>query len=229
MTERRMELLAPAGDESALRAAVQNGADAVYLGAGAFNARRNAGNFDGDALDAAVAYCHARGVKVHVTLNTLVREDEFDALLDAVRAVNNSGADAVIVQDFGVARALREIAPDIQLHASTQMAVHNRQGVAFLKAQGFHRAVLARELGFGEIAECAGEGIEIEVDTVEEERRKHLATAVCAALILRCLREGLYPSWDAQNLNSVRLSEKFGYVFDHEYTAYEVSSEERTH
>ena len=73
------------------------------------------------------------------------------------------------------------------------------------------------------------EGIEIEVDTVEEERRKHLATAVCAALILRCLREGLYPSWDAQNLNSVRLSEKFGYVFDHEYTAYEVSGEERTH
>ena len=73
------------------------------------------------------------------------------------------------------------------------------------------------------------EGIEIEVDTVEEERRKHLATAVCAALILRCLREGLYASWDAQNLNSVRLSEKFGYVFDHEYTAYEVSSEERTH
>jgi len=73
------------------------------------------------------------------------------------------------------------------------------------------------------------EGIEIEVDTVEEERRKHLATAACAALILRCLREGLYPSWDAQNRNSVRLSEKFGYEFDHEYPAYEVSSEERTH
>ena len=182
MNERRMELLAPAGDESALRAAVQNGADAVYLGAGAFNARRNAGNFDGDALDAAVAYCHARGVRVHVTLNTLVREDEFDALLDAVRAVNNSGADAVIVQDFGVARALREIAPDIQLHASTQMAVHNRQGVAFLKAQSFHRAVLARELGFGEIAGCAGEGIEIET---------FVHGALCVACSGQCLMSSL--------------------------------------
>ena len=73
------------------------------------------------------------------------------------------------------------------------------------------------------------EGIEIEVDTVEDERRKHLATVVCAALILRCLEEGLYPSWDAQNMNSVRLAEKFGYEFDHEYTAYEVASEQRTH
>ena len=83
MNSRPMELLAPAGDFEALRAAVQNGADAVYLGAGAFNARRNAGNFEGDALDEAVAYCHARGVKVHVTLNTLVREDEFEALIKA--------------------------------------------------------------------------------------------------------------------------------------------------
>ena len=162
MSDRRMELLAPAGDESALRAAVQNGADAVYLGAGSFNARRNAGNFDGEALDGAVAYCHARGVKVHVTLNTLVREDEFSALEEAVRAIDRSGADAVIVQDFGVAAAVRGIAPDLQLHASTQMAVHNRQGAAFLRRQGFERVVLARELTFEEMAECAGEGVEIE-------------------------------------------------------------------
>ena len=73
------------------------------------------------------------------------------------------------------------------------------------------------------------EGIEIEVDTVESERRKHLATIVCSALILNCLKEGLYPSWDAQNRNSVRLAEKLGYVFDHEYAVYEVSSEARTH
>ncbi|MBR1820222.1 MAG: U32 family peptidase, partial [Clostridia bacterium] len=145
-----MELLAPAGDMDALRAAVQSGADAVYLGAGSFNARRNAGNFDGEALNAAVAYCHARGVKVHVTLNTLVREDEFAALIESARTINRAGADAVIVQDFGVARALRQIAPEIELHASTQMAAHNRQAVAFLREQGFQRAVLTRELRFEE-------------------------------------------------------------------------------
>lgn len=182
MNDPRLELLAPAGDEAALRAAVQNGADAVYLGTGAFNARRNAGNFDGDALDAAVRYCHARGVKVHVTLNTLVREDEFDALVRAVRAINHSGADAVIVQDFGVVRALRQIAPDIQLHASTQMAVHNRQGVRFLRQQGFDRAVLARELTYGEMAECAGEGIEIET---------FAHGALCVACSGQCLMSSL--------------------------------------
>ncbi len=178
MNNRPMELLAPAGDFDALRAAVQSGADAVYLGAGSFNARRNAGNFDGDALNGAVAYCHARGVKVHVTLNTLVREDEFSALLDAARDVYLSGADAVIVQDVGVARALKQIAPEIQLHASTQMAVHNRQGVAFLREQGFHRAVLARELTFEEMAECAGEGIEIEA---------FVHGALCVACSGQCL------------------------------------------
>ena len=182
MNDMRLELLAPAGDEAALRAAVQNGADAVYLGAGAFNARRNAGNFDGEALDAAVRYCHARGVKVHVTLNTLVREDEFDALTDAVRAINRSGADAVIVQDFGVARAVRQIAPELQLHASTQMAVHNRQGVRFLRQQGFDRAVLARELTYGEIAECAAEGIEIET---------FAHGALCVACSGQCLMSSL--------------------------------------
>ena len=182
MCEPRMELLAPAGDEAALRAAVQNGADAVYLGAGSFNARRNAGNFDGDALDAAVAYCHARGVKVHVTLNTLVRQDEFKALEAAVEAVNRSGADAVIVQDFGVARALRRMAPGIALHASTQMAVHNRQGVAFLRDMGFDRAVLARELTFGEMAACAKEGIEIET---------FVHGALCVACSGQCLMSSL--------------------------------------
>ncbi|MDO4866507.1 MAG: U32 family peptidase [Clostridia bacterium] len=182
MCEPRMELLAPAGDEAALRAAVQNGADAVYLGAGSFNARRNAGNFDGDALDAAVAYCHARGVKVHVTLNTLVRQDEFRALEAAVEAVNRSGADAVIVQDFGVARTLRRMAPGIALHASTQMAVHNRQGVAFLREAGFDRAVLARELTFGEMAACAKEGIEIET---------FVHGALCVACSGQCLMSSL--------------------------------------
>ena len=182
MNDRRMELLAPAGNMEALRAAVQNGADAVYLGAGRFNARQSAGNFDGDALNEAVAYCHARGVKVHVTLNTLVREDELDALADAIGAVNLSGADAAIVQDFGVARMLRQIAPGIRLHASTQMAAHNRQAVAFLRENGFERAVLARELTFAEIADCAAEGIEIET---------FVHGALCSACSGQCLMSSL--------------------------------------
>lgn len=158
----KMELLAPAGNMEALRAAVQNGANAVYLGAGNFNARRNANNFDSDSLKEAVAYCHARNVKVHVTLNTLVREDELDDLEDTIRMINESGADAVIVQDFGVVRAVKQMAPDLELHASTQMAVHNRQGVDFLVKQGFNRVVLAREMTFEEMAECVGRGAEIE-------------------------------------------------------------------
>ena len=177
-----MELLAPAGDERALVAAVQNGADAVYLGTGAFNARRNAANFDGDALDRAVAYCHARGVKVHVTLNTLVTPDELPALAGAIDAIYRSGADAVIVQDFGVARAVRQMAPELQLHASTQMAVHNRQGVAFLAEHGFDRAVLARELTFEEMAACAAQGIEIET---------FVHGALCVACSGQCLMSSL--------------------------------------
>ena len=181
-TTHPMELLAPAGDEHALVAAVQNGADAVYLGTGAFNARRNAANFDGDALDRAVAYCHARGVKVHVTLNTLVTQGELPALDGAVDAISRSGADAVIVQDFGVARAVRRRAPWLQLHASTQMAVHNRQGVAFLARNGFDRAVLARELTFEEMAECAGQGIEIEA---------FVHGALCVACSGQCLMSSM--------------------------------------
>ena len=158
-----MELLAPAGGREALIAAVQNGADAVYLGAGAFNARRSADNFDGDALGEAVAYCHERGVNVYITLNTMVRQDELDKLEETIRHIYMSGADAFIVQDLGVAEAVRRIAPDAALHASTQMAVHNRQGVEYLAARGFSRVVLAREMEFEEIAECSRVGVELEV------------------------------------------------------------------
>ena len=182
MPERRMELLAPAGDFDALRAAVQNGADAVYLGAGSFNARRNAANFEGEALDEAVAYCHVRGVKVHVTLNTLVRQDELARLEREIDAICRSGADAVIVSDLGAAMALRQMAPDLELHASTQMALHNVQGVDFARANGFRRAVLAREMPFEEIARCAGRGIEIEA---------FVHGALCVACSGQCLMSSL--------------------------------------
>ena len=178
----RLELLAPAGDMDALIAAVQNGADAVYLGAGGFNARRNANNFDGDGLKRAVDYCHARNVHVHVTLNTLVRQDELDALFDTVRQICESGADAAIVQDFGVARAVRRMAPGMELHASTQMAAHNAHATRFLKDQGFDRAVLARECTFEEMAQCVRTGIDVEV---------FVHGALCVACSGQCLMSSL--------------------------------------
>ncbi|MBQ8952974.1 MAG: U32 family peptidase, partial [Clostridia bacterium] len=157
-----MELLSPAGGKEALIAAVQNGADAVYLDAQMLNARAGAGNFDRDALKWAADYAHERGVRVHVTVNTMVKESEGSLLEQVAEQMAFAGVDAAIVQDLGVARALRQMLPSVQLHASTQMAVHNRQGVRFAREAGFDRVVLARELSFEEIAECAREGIEIE-------------------------------------------------------------------
>ena len=143
-------------------AAVQCGADAIYLGAGDFNARKSADNFGGE-LEAAVGYCHARNVKTYVTLNTMVRQDELKRLEATVDEICRAGADGVIVQDFGVARCIHRMAPALPLHASTQMAVHNPQGVDFLVENGFSRVVLAREMEYEEIARCAGRGAELEV------------------------------------------------------------------
>ena len=159
---KRPELLAPAGSATSMVAAVQCGADAIYLGAGDFNARKNADNFSGE-LDAAVGYCHARNAKAYVTLNTMVRQDELARLEHTIGEVCASGADGVIVQDPGTARAIRQMAPTLPLHASTQMAVHNPQGVEFLVKEGFDRVVLAREMTYKEIAACAGLGAELEV------------------------------------------------------------------
>ena len=149
--DNRPEILAPAGSMEALRAAVECGADAVYLGAGSFNARRNARNFSEEELRSATEYCHVRGVKVHQTLNTLVSDDE---LSEAVRVMEHAcacGVDALILQDPGLVAIAREAAPDMELHASTQMAVMTPDGFRELAAMGFHRAVLPRELSFEEI------------------------------------------------------------------------------
>ena len=157
-----MELLAPAGTMESLVAAVQNGANAVYLGGQALNARRGAGNFDAEALRRAVQYCHERDVRVHVTVNTMVMQQELSQLKSLADQIAEAGADAAIVQDFGVARLLRHMLPHLPLHASTQMAVHNASGVRAAKQLGMDRVVLARELTFAEMSECAWEGIEIE-------------------------------------------------------------------
>lgn len=149
----KFEILAPAGANEQLKAAVICGANAVYLGAGNFNARRNADNFTNDNLKEAVKYCHLRNVKVYVTLNTLIFDKETEELYETVKAIAQSGADAVIVQDFAVFEAVKNICPDLPLHASTQMAVHNVSGALMLQNLGFSRIVLARELSLAEIKE----------------------------------------------------------------------------
>ena len=146
-----IEILAPVGSEEMLHAAVFSGADAVYLGFSGFNARTGAGNFDADSLKEAVRFCHARGVKVHVALNTTVYSGELASLRDAIRAVAASGADAVICQDLAVATLIGKIAPQLPRHGSTQMSVHTLQGALELKELGFTRVVLARELSLPEV------------------------------------------------------------------------------
>ncbi len=145
------EILAPVGAQEQLKAAVRCGANAVYLGTSNFNARRNANNFNNDSLKEVVDYCHARLVKVYITLNTLVFDKETEELCATVKAIAESGADAVIVQDFAVFKTVKNICPDLPVHASTQMAVHNVSGAKLLENEGFARIVLARELSFEEI------------------------------------------------------------------------------
>ena len=159
-----LELLAPAGSMDSLKAAVQNGANAVYLGVGAFNARQSAKNFTPQTLAEAVKYCHIRGVKVHLALNTLVSDREMGELCELIRHASTAGVDAFIVQDLGVIQQCRKIAPHIPLHGSTQMTVHNLDGVKLCAAWGMTRVVLSRELSREEIRYiCANSPIEIEV------------------------------------------------------------------
>ena len=159
-----MELLAPAGSMEALRAAVCNGADAVYLGADTFNARMNARNFSAADLQEAVVYCHVRGVKVHLTLNTLVLDREMPRAAELIRLAASCGVDAFIVQDLGVVSLCRQLAPDVHIHASTQMSIHSLEGVMEAAALGCSRVVLARELPAEEIAHiCKKSPVEIEV------------------------------------------------------------------
>ena len=147
-----LELLAPAGNLDAVIAAVQNGADAVYMGFGdGFNARRSADNFTRESFAKAVRYCHIRGCKVYVTLNTLVGDREMEAAAALAQQASDAGADAILVQDLGLARVLRDALPDIPLHASTQMSIHNLAGVEAAAEMGITRAVLSRELSLEQI------------------------------------------------------------------------------
>ena len=158
-----MELLAPAGSFEALQAAVQNGADAVYLGCGAFNARQSAKNFTPQMLTEAVKYCHVRGVQVHLTVNTLVSDREMPEVAELIRHAAASAVDAFIVQDLGVVQLCKQIAPHIPIHGSTQLTVHSLAGVQMCASWGLSRVVLSRELSREEIRFiCQNSSIEIE-------------------------------------------------------------------
>ena len=187
----KIEILAPVGNEEMLRAAVFSGADAVYLGFSGFNARTSANNFNADTLKDAVAFCHARGVAVHVALNTTVYGGELPALEQAIRAVAASGADAVICQDLAVATLIGKIAPQLPRHGSTQMSVHSLQGALELKELGFTRVVLAREMTLQDIA------ILRDKTPPELEIEAFVHGAMCMSVSGRCLLSNYMAGRDA--------------------------------
>jgi len=174
-----MEILAPVGGEEQLLAAVRSGANAVYLGTKGFNARRKADNFGEKDLKEAVAFCHGRGVRVHVTVNTLVTDGELPALFDTVREVADSGADAVILQDLAAASLFRDHVPDLPRHASTQMTIHNIDGAKQAQDMGYSRVILARELSLTEIRRIR--------DAVDVELETFVHGALCMGFSGQCL------------------------------------------
>ncbi len=159
------ELLAPAGSREAFEAAVAAGADAVYLSGRRFGARAFADNFDDDALAKTIRDAHARGVRVYVTVNTLILDDELPAVASHLVALFRMGVDAVLVQDMGVIRLAREIVPELPLHASTQMTIHSAEGVRYAARQGIRRIVLARELSREEVRDVTASAAAIGVET----------------------------------------------------------------
>lgn len=169
------EILAPVGGQQQLIAAVRAGADAVYLGTKGFNARQNAENFSADTLRDAVAYCHGRGVRVHVTVNTMVIDAELGDLEHEAEMIAASGADAVIIQDLAVLRLFEGRCPTIERHASTQMAIHNVEGAKMARDVGFSRVVLARELSLKEL-EIISNSVDIELEVFI-----HGALCVCVS------------------------------------------------
>ncbi len=161
---KEIELLSPAGNFECLKAAVQNGADAVYFGANKFNARVNSTNFNKEELKEAIEYAKLRNVKTHLTLNILIQNDEFKDALELVKYVYELGIDAVIVQDLGLAKEIIKNFPGLEVHSSTQMTTYNLEGVKQLEKLGFNRAVLARELTLEEIKKiCKDSKMDIEI------------------------------------------------------------------
>lgn len=162
MEKKTIELLAPAGSWEALEAAVNAGADAVYMGGKAFGARAYASNFDEEEMAKAVYFAHMHHVRLYITVNTLVDDSELEALSAYLLFLNNVGVDGLIVQDLGVIRLAKKFVPELPLHASTQMSITNSSGVDFAMGAGMERSVLARELSLKEIGAACSRGSEIE-------------------------------------------------------------------
>lgn len=182
MTKNNYEVLAPAGDMAALKAAVSAGADAVYLGAWEFSARAKAKNFTLEDLKEAIEFCHLRDVKIYVTVNILVADFEFKRALNLVKDLYKVGVDALILQDLGLAREIRKNYPDFEIHASTQMAINNYYGAKYLKELGFTRVVLARETPLFEIEK---------ISTLEVEIETFIHGALCVSYSGECLMSSM--------------------------------------
>lgn len=182
MKNTKIELLAPAGSWEALEAAVNAGADAVYMGGKAFGARAYASNFDKEEMAKAVYFAHMHHVRLYITVNTLVDDSELEELAEYLLFLNNVGVDGIIVQDLGVIRVAQKIVPELPLHASTQMTITNSRGVDFAKGIGIERSVLARELSLKEIEAACSRGCEIET---------FIHGALCVCYSGQCLMSSL--------------------------------------
>ncbi|WP_250278811.1 U32 family peptidase [[Clostridium] colinum] len=183
MNNKRVELLSPVGSMESMISAVNNGCDAIYLGGKSFNARQSANNFNDEELNYIIDYCHLRGVKVNLTLNILYKEEEVQNVLNFVSNVYSYGIDAIIVQDIGIFNLIRNNFKNVALHASTQMTIHNIEGVKFLQDLGFNRVVLSRELTLKEI-ENITHNTDIEIEAF-------VHGAICVSYSGRCLMSSL--------------------------------------
>lgn len=160
----KIELLAPAGSMESLIAAINNGADAIYLGGNKFSARAYASNFDNETMMKAVDYAHSYNVKVYVTINTILKQSELKEALKYAGYLYEIGVDAIIIQDLGLVKLIRDVYPDFELHASTQMTIHNAEGALYFREKGMQRIVLSRELTVDEIKYISKDlGIETEI------------------------------------------------------------------
>lgn len=183
MNSKKPQLLSPVGSMDSMISAVNNGCDAIYLGGKDFNARQSANNFSNDELNSIIDYCHLRGVNVNLTLNILYKENEIQNVLDFVSEIYSYGIDAIIVQDIGIFNLIKNNFKNVALHASTQMTIHNIEGVRFLKDLGFNRVVLSRELTLKEIENITN-NTDIEIEAF-------VHGAICVSYSGRCLMSSL--------------------------------------
>ncbi|MGL5245047.1 MAG: peptidase U32 family protein, partial [Sarcina sp.] len=179
----KIELLAPAGSMESLIAAINRGADAIYLGGNKFSARAYASNFDNETMEKAIDYAHSYGVTVYVTINTLIKENEFSEAMEYIGDLYKMGVDALIIQDVGILKKTKELYADFELHASTQLSVHNGEGAIFFRDNGFLRIVLSRELTLKEIKHISKE-LKIETEIF-------IHGALCVSYSGQCLMSSL--------------------------------------